>query len=347
MSIRVVVIDDTPTTRQLLVHIINHSGDMLVVGEGSNGEQAMTLAQQLLPDVILMDIVMPRMDGLEATRQIMRQTPVPIVLITATLRLEETDVAFQALQAGALTVLQKPSVLAPAEITQVRNTVRAMSQVKVIHHFGARPSRRQSTMTTTPRTQPPEIVAIASSTGGPAALGRILNELPATFPLPIVIVQHISADFVDSLAAWLNQVTPLTVKVAQEDETPQAGYVYLSPGDAHLSLRSNGRLHLDSDLGTWRYMPSCDVLLHSVAQVYPGRSIGVVLTGMGDDGADGLRAMYDTGAITIAQDEGTSIVYGMPHEAVQRGGVQHVISLVDMASRLVHLAMKTEEGEPT
>ena len=335
MALKVLVVDDSLTARQLLTSIINRSGDMEVVGEASNGEQAYRLVSELSPDVLLMDIVMPKLDGLDATRKIMQTTPLPIVLITSGLDVNETGIAFQAMQAGALSVLQKPSAMNPAEINHVRNTVRSMSQVKVIHHYTRHYHQSSNVNLSSDRPAiKPEVVAIASSTGGPAALAHILSNLPATFPLPILIVQHISGDFVESLAKWLEQVCPLNVRVAKGGELPRTGDVYIAPGNAHLYVKSSGRLALDTVLGSWRYMPSCDVLLHSVAEVYPARSIGIVLTGMGDDGADGLRALYTTGALTCAQDEDTSVVYGMPYEAVQRGGAQHVLPLDEIASFL-------------
>lgn len=338
MSIQVLVVDDTNTSRQLMIEIMNRSGDMVVVGEGINGEQAVSLVRDIRPDVVLMDIVMPRMNGLEATRRIMESTPVPIVLVSATLDVRETDTAFQAIQSGALTVLQKPSSLDAAAINHLRNTVRAMSQVKVIHHRS--PMADYTNNQSPNRVEKPinpEIVAIASSTGGPAALARILNALPSDFSLPILIVQHISPDFVESLRMWLQHVCELPVHIIEGGEYPKAGHVYIAPGDAHTNIHVDGSLHLDSELGTWRYMPSGDVLLYSVARVYPNRSIGIVLTGMGDDGADGLRAVYDAGGITIAQDQASSVVYGMPQEAARRGAAQYVLSIEDIAPKLVNI----------
>lgn len=339
--LRVLLIDDSATSRQLLAHIINHSGDMTVVGESDNGEKAIALTQQLQPDVLLMDIIMPRMDGVEATRHIMQQSPVPIILISTSYQSSETELAFRALAAGALTVLKKPEGLNPSDVNNIRNTIRAMADVKVIRHSNHSSNGKESQNSPVRAVQmpqaPPEIVAIASSTGGPAALQQILLDLPDDFPIPIVIVQHISTDFVASLAQWLDLTTGLSIETAQDGDFPQAGHVYVAPGDKHLSLAVNACFKTDSERGIWRYTPSCNVLFHSVAKVYGNRAIGLILTGMGDDGADGLRALYEAGATTIAQDEATSVVYGMPREAVLRGSVQHIRPLQGIATLLKKL----------
>lgn len=344
MTLRVLLVDDTLTSRQLLAHIVNHSGDMKVVGEANNGEQAVKLAQDIKADVLLMDIIMPKMDGLEATRQIMQKVPLPIVLITASLESRETDIAFRAMKAGALTVLQKPSMLNPSDVNHIRTTLRAMSSVQVIHHFNRQeesPSNRKLVARIN-GTSEPRIVAIATSTGGPAALATILKELKPDFPLPIVIVQHISPDFVQSLRDWLQTTTSLNIQIANPGDYPEPGNVYLAPANAHLYMKADTRFAYDTVPGKWRYVPSCDVLLHSVAQTYGSHAIGIVLTGMGDDGADGLRALHEKGAITIAQDEDSSVVYGMPAAAVERGGAQVVLPLNQISIALNKIVMQGE-----
>jgi two-component system chemotaxis response regulator CheB len=189
---------------------------------------------------------------------------------------------------------------------------------------------------------PPEIIGIVSSTGGPAALVTIIQELPSDFPLPVVIVQHISPDFVDSLRSWIARTTSLTVTVAQPGERPLPGSVYLAPGGKHLRLNRYHRFELDENPSAVYHIPSGDVLLESIGQSYGKRAIGVVLTGIGDDGASGLRFMSDAGAFTLAQDEATSVVYGMPKAALALGGVRQVLSLPDIASALVRLSQNKE-----
>lgn len=332
-KLRVLVVDDTLTSRQLLVHILNHSGDMEVVGEAGNGEQAIQLTQTVEADLLLMDVIMPRMDGLEATRRIMQSHPMPIVLVSAGEDNQETQLAFQAVDAGALSFLPKPRSLDPVHIHQIRSTVRALAGVKVIHHYQRKASQtKQKQRKVREGNAAPQVLAIAASTGGPAALAKIMKGIPADFPLPLIIVQHISPDFTGSLVTWLQSSSPLKVKQAEKGEYPQSGYVYIAPANVHLKVGLDGRFTHDSQEGTWRYMPSCDVLFYSIAAFYGSRAIGVILTGMGDDGADGLGAMYEAGAITLAQDEASSVVYGMPKEALARGAVQEVVELNEIAA---------------
>jgi two-component system, chemotaxis family, protein-glutamate methylesterase/glutaminase len=343
-KLRVIVVDDTLTSRQLLVHILNHSGDMEVVGEGGNGEQALQLTQTLQADLLLMDVVMPRMDGLEATRRIMQSKPLPIVLVSASMDIQETNLAFQAIEAGALSCLPKPRSLDPVHMHQLRSNVRALAKVKVIHHYQRKPTaQKHARRQVRAADAAPQVVAFAASTGGPAALSKILQGIPADFPLPIIIVQHISPDFTESLVSWLQGSSLLKVKQAEEGEYPRAGYVYVAPANVHLSVRRDGRFAYECQQGTWRYMPSCDVLFYSLAQCYGQRAIGVILTGMGDDGADGLGAMYEAGAITLAQDDASSVVYGMPKEAVARNAVQEIVELTEIAAALNSYVRKGEK----
>lgn len=345
--LRVLIADDSPTARQALSYIVREAGDMQVVGEARDGRHALKLADELRPDVVLMDITMPEMDGLEATGEIMHQTPVPIVIVSGSLEGRETEIAFQAIRAGALTVMPKPPGFgAPnftSEAAKLQNTLRAMAGVSVIHHW------KQRRPTTKPVEQSvhvsvnPEIVAIVSSTGGPGALSEILGRLPADFPLPVVVVQHIAADFLPSLVKWLDGIAPLSVSIAQPGDQPKPGNVYIAPGQAHLRIDRNLRFCLDTKT-PGRHIPSGDVLFDSVASAYGAKAVGVVLTGMGDDGAHGLRAMYNAGAFTIAQDESSSAVYGMPREAAAQGTTRAVLPLTDIAGALIDLTRKKERS---
>ena len=348
--LKVLLADDSATARQALKYIIQQADGMDVVGEAVNGRQAVEMAETLRPDVILMDIVMPEMDGLEATSEIMQYSPTPIVVVSSTVDGPETETAFQAIRAGALTVLPKPAGIGSADYAKesrnLQYTVKAMAGVSVIHHRKYQSARPQAA----PRNEAPlpnvsggspEIVSIVASTGGPGALGEIVSLLPADFPVPIVIVQHITPDFLPSMIKWLDMVSLLHVSVAKDGDVPQPGNVYLAPGNIHLSLDRRHCFRLE-DGAQARYTPSGDIMLKSVAQHYGANAVGVILTGMGDDGTEGLRAMRQAGAYTIAQDEATSAVFGMPRAAIESGSAQQVLPLADIPATLVEIASYRE-----
>lgn len=344
--LRVLIADDSATSRQLLGHVINTAPNMQVVGEAHNGKEAVQLAHDLHPDVILMDIVMPGMNGFEATREIMHFTPTPIVMISASLESYETDGAFQAIHMGALSVIKKPVGPThpdyPVQSARVVRTVQAMAGVHVIHH------RRQSSVaasldekvSASKELLHPELVAIVASTGGPAALSEIFEALPSSFELPMVVVQHISSEFLPSLVEWLGRTTSLKVEIAPEGGQPLPGHIYFAPGNAHLRLSKRRRFELDY-VTKAPYSPSGNILLESIAASYEARAIGAVLTGMGDDGARGLRAMYDAHAYTIAQDEATSVVFGMPAEAIALGAAQRILPIGKVAQAIVEIGTNT------
>jgi two-component system chemotaxis response regulator CheB len=343
----VLVVEDSPTMRRMLVRAVNDAEDMQVIGEATNGQDAISMTKRLRPGVIIMDLVMPVMDGLAATREIMSQHPTPIVVVSASLEQFETDIAFEAVSAGALMVLQKP--VGPQDpdhgpqMADLLNTLRAMSAVRVIHHHTKANGNGSKASVVEIAAPPksangivaPRIVGIASSTGGPAALCEIIKQLPADFPLPIVIVQHIAPDFVSSLAGWLASVTPLRVTIAEENDEPVAGCVYLAPGGTHLRMNSSGRFSFSPSPETSLHIPSCDVFLESVARAYGAEAIGVILTGMGADGANGMLELYRAGGYTIAQDEASCVVFGMPREAIERGAARQVLPLSLIAHQLM------------
>jgi two-component system chemotaxis response regulator CheB len=346
--LKVLIVDDSPTARQLMTHIVSAAPDMHVVGEAFNGNQAVKLTLDLHPDIILMDIVMPGMNGLEATREIMNAMPTPIVMTSASLENDETDVAFQAIRLGALSVLKKPvgpkNPDYPAQSAALVNTVRALAGVRVIHHQKQGEAvRHPDVKTSLSKGQAqPEIVAIAASTGGPAALSEIFKGLPANFALPVVVVQHISPEFLPSLVEWLGTITSLRIEIARAGDQPLPEHIYFAPGDAHLRLSKRRRFELDRLVKT-SYIPSGDILLESIATSYGSSAIGVVLTGMGNDGARGLQAMHNIGAHTIAQDEATSVIFGMPQEAIALGAAAAVLPIQEIAQAVIDFhASKTE-----
>lgn len=337
-KLKVLVVDDSQTIRAMMFHLITLSGDMTVVGQAEDGRQALEMTRQLGPDVILMDVVMPLMDGLEATRQIMQSCPTPIVMISASVAENETDIAFKAIKAGALTLLRKPGLFdSAADIQNLLGTLRAMAGVQVIHHWLRDKVAKPVLPGELELTATPQIVAIASSTGGPAALSEIICHLPDDFTVPVVIVQHIGADFVPSLVSWLNLISKRPVQVARHGERPSPGVIYIAGGGSHLRLSDQRTFVVTNLPGSARFMPSGDILLESVARAYGEQAVGIVLTGMGDDGAYGLCAMHQAGALTIAQDESSSVVFGMPREAIRLGAARQILPLPKIAQVLAHL----------
>ncbi len=345
-TINVLVVDDSPTVREALVVMLQTAPDFQVVGQARDGQEAAQLAARLRPDVITMDIRMPRVDGLEATRRIMSTVPTPIVVVANHVYESDLNIAFNAIAAGALTVVEKPQGLILSDFTTVRDqlvdTVRLMADVPVIHHWRKEsqslvsPSALQTTLTS-PNGRPHqrlEVIGIACSTGGPGALATILRALPADFSVPIVIVQHITKGFVAGLAHWLEHETGRPVGVAQHGTVLEPGSVILAPDDYHIQINRQGFVQLSTGIPYHGLRPSANFLFRSLAQAYGSRAAGLILTGMGDDGVDGLVELHAAGGVTIAQDENSCIVYGMPREAVARRAIDHVLALEQVAPAL-------------
>lgn len=348
-NIRVVVVDDSPVTRNVLVALLQGGGDIQVVGTGANGEDAVRLTRRLRPDLVTMDVRMPKMDGLEATRQIMRETPTPIVIVTADPKPSDMDLGFEALKAGALTVLDKPGLADQKSWDGFIQTVRLMSEVPVIHHWGrdGRLFQEEPPVSRTPMSAEEQrrvqLVGIASSTGGPAALAKVFKELPADFPLPILVVQHVTPGFAPGLTDWLGGETRMRVRLAESGNQPQPGTILLAPDGYHLRVNSRGMVELSREQPYKGLRPSANHLFHSIARSFGPRALGIVLTGMGDDGAEGLETLHRMGGMVIAQDEQSCVVYGMPREAITRNVVDHVMSLDQIASTLGQLAQQQKK----
>ncbi|MFM8320748.1 MAG: chemotaxis-specific protein-glutamate methyltransferase CheB [Chloroflexota bacterium] len=351
--IRVVVVDDSPSVRELLVQLLNAADEINVVSAGGSGEDAVRLVKSQRPDVLVMDVRMPQIDGLEATRRIMRENPVPIVLISADMNRPNLSLAFEAIRAGALTVIGKPSMDDEVSCEKVVQTVRTMARVPVIHHWreasskasaGPLPRPLRGPALAPPRLTPREldVIGIASSTGGPSALSVILKRLTPAFPLPILVVQHVSNGFTAGLVEWLNTQAGLPVQVAANGERLLPGCVMVAPEDYHLQVGRRGEVQLLKSPPYRSLRPSANFLFHSLASVYGRSALGIILTGMGDDGVDGLAALHHAGAVTVAQDEQSCVVYGMPGEAVARKAASHVLDLDQIAGMLEDL----ETGAP-
>lgn len=340
--LRVLVVEDSPTERELLVQVLGADPDIQVVGQAVDGVEAVQLAIELRPNLIAMDVYMPRMDGLAATREIMVQAPTPILLVSSSTNAQEVELTLQAMQAGALAVIEKPGHPDSAPFEQRRTRLlalaKALSEVRVVRRW-APPSAlaepvKPAGATISGRTR---IVAIAASTGGPAALREILAALPANLPAPVLVVQHIARGFMKGLADWLQPHCALRVKIAEDGEPLIGGTVFLAPDDRHLGVRGDRRILLAADAPVGGFRPSATYLFQSVAEVLGTGVTGVILTGMGSDGVEGLRTVKTLGGTVLAQDECTSIVYGMPREAMKAGVVDTELPVSAIAPRLITL----------
>lgn len=351
--IRVLVVEDSPVARDLLVTVLQTSPGFEVVGTARNGLEAVRLARRLKPSVITMDVYMPELDGLAATQQIMAETPCPIVIISACSNKQEVNLTFNAIQAGALTVLDKPTINDAPEVLQAMvDHIRLMAEVKVIRRWShpkvqvasiSAAQTRSDQAYPTRRLKPAEkleLIVMAASTGGPAALAEILSRLPADFSAPILVVQHITPGFGPSLVTWLNQITALEVRLAQPAEAPRPGQVLIAPDDHHLEVTALKLLKISQtppDQNGQR--PSANYLFHSVARNYGAKALGIILTGMGNDGAEGLLAMRQAGACTLAQSEESCVVFGMPAVAIELRAVDQILPVNKIATTIVALTM--------
>ncbi|MBA3560183.1 MAG: chemotaxis response regulator protein-glutamate methylesterase [Gemmatimonadaceae bacterium] len=343
--IRVLVADDSPTARHLLSEMLKSDPNITVVGEAASGADAVAMAERLAPDVITMDVHMPVMDGIAATREIMRRAPTRIIIVSSRANEEGIEMSLEATRAGALAVLGKPegphSARFEEQRSQLISTVRAMSEVKVVRRWGLSRTPPEAHLryvsAAVSRTPPVRLIAIGSSTGGPAALRDILAALPSQFPVPILIVQHIANGFVQGLANWLASTSALRIKVAEEGEQALAKHVYIAPDDRHLGIGAGMRLKLSAEPKIGQFRPSATHLYESAARTLGTGVLAVILTGMGDDGVAGLRSVRSGGGRVLAQDEASCIVYGMPREAVRAGLVDAVVPLAEMPQRLVDL----------
>lgn len=346
--IRVLVVEDSMVDRELLVHILNSDPAIRVVATVNNGREAVKAVAQEKPDLITMDVHMPGMDGFETTRAIMETNPVPIVIVTATFDMQQLDTSFQAIEAGALAVLQKPH--GPGHRDHERQAralidkVKLMSEVRVVRRWariGGKQlqCRQDPTPDITSRHPPIHIVAIGASTGGPPVIQKILSELPRDFAPPVLIVQHMAEGFILGFTEWLGQTSALPVHVAFHGSIARPGHVYIAPDGRQMKIDHGGRILCVADPPENGLRPSVSYLFRSVAQVFGKSGLGVLLTGMGKDGAVELKLMRAGGAVTIVQNEESSAVFGMPGEAVKLGAARYILPADRIAAVLTGLMM--------
>ncbi len=346
-KVRVLVVEDSLTVRARLEEILQSDPEIEVIASTDNGKDAIQICEDLRPDVITMDMMLPVMTGLAATEYIMAHCPTPILIVSASVNRGELFRTYDALAAGAVDVLEKPSGQEPEGVWEKNylSTIKLVSRIKVIthplgrlkHRAGAYKTPRPSALNR-PKANGVEIVGIGASTGGPGAIVDVLKGLPANFKLPLFLVLHINEPFGVAFADWLDGQTDRRVghAVDGQDVSEIMGRVVMAPGHSHLIVR-NGKLRLTKDAERHSCRPSVDVLFESIAREYGAHGAGCLLTGMGRDGAQGLLEIRKAGGLTIAQDESTSVIYGMPREAIQIGAAQHVLKIDEIGPALAAL----------
>lgn len=337
-KIKALVVDDVAVIRAFLQNLLNADPGIEVVGTAANGEEAVEAVRIKRPDVVTMDINMPGMNGMEATRRIMETAPTPIVIVSGAWDPDDVATTFRAIEAGALTIIQRPAGLGHPEHEATKahllQTVRLMSEVKVVRRWKPRteknppeerqprPSGREAAGTLSSGFK---LLTLGASTGGPLAIQTFLKHLAPDFPVPLAVVQHMTEGFTQGFAAWLGQTTAFPIHVAAHGELLLPGHVYVAPEGSHFAVSREMRAALSRENPVNGLRPAVSHLFRSAAECFGSDSIAVLLTGMGRDGAAELKLLKDAGALTFAQDEESSVVFGMPGEAVKLNGATHVL----------------------
>jgi len=339
--IHVLIVDDSTVACQLLTHIIESDPQLKVVGYAKNGEQALKWLQTNSCDVITMDIHMPSINGFEVTQKIMESKPLPTIIISSGYTSSDEELAFKAIEAGALAILEKPigfdDVKYAAKSQEIIDTLKMVSGIKLVTRR-PKQSFRESRLLLSKTVEKREIkaVGIGASLGGPLAIAQILEELPASFPIPIFIVQHIAVGFSDEFIRWLQGRSKLQIYSARDGEIAKPGCVYIGADASQMHIKHGDVISLDySTIPSTQ--PSVNHLFKSLADTYGPHCVGVILTGMGRDGAKELLNMKKNGAYTIAQDEASCLMFGMPKEAILLDAVREILPLNMIAARLIEL----------
>lgn len=336
--INVLIVEDSATIYTFLQHVLQSQPDINVIGWAKNGQEAIEKNQLLQPDLILMDFHLPVLNGLEATRQIMTIQPTPIILCSATSDPNDISLSLEALRCGAMALIEKPATtpkaIAAKSTQHMLKLIRALSEVKTVR-LRAQPQPAEI-KPTFPNTRY-KLVVIAASTGGPQALALLLAKLTKAFPVPLLLVQHIGEEFCHGFVSWLEDITKINVKTAQSGEPVQAGTLYVAPAGHHLGINQAGHLFLSDAPPLSGFRPSADFTFSTAATAYGNELAAIILTGMGEDGVNGLRQVQRHGGFVIAQNNETSVVYGMPRAAQLAGVVNEVLSLQQIEQWLLRL----------
>lgn len=346
-QIKVLVVDDSAFMRKAIKRMLASDSAIRIVGDAKDGIEAIEAVKQLRPDVVTLDVKMFGMDGLEALKRIMRERPTPVLMVSS-LTSEGGKITLEALEAGAVDFVDKSSCYTNMDILNIADTL--IQKIKVIAGVDVnklvKPGPAPQPVTPMPLPAPPilavdgiptHLVVIGSSTGGPTSLERVLMSLPANYPGAVLVVQHMPLGFTRPLSERLNQQCPMHISEAQEDDLVLPGCVYIAPAGYHLKIRPSGnqyRVVLSKHPRDAQHCPSIDVLMESVARTWPGRMLGVIMTGMGNDGTKGAQIMKSHGALIIAQNEQTCVVYGMPRSAYLAGCVDRMVPLYHIAGEI-------------
>ncbi len=350
--IRILVVDDSSVVRELLTFLLNSDPELEVIRAVSNGYEALDAIEELRPDVVTMDIHMPGINGYDTTRKIMENFPTPIIIVSGSGDPKEMEKSFHAIEAGALMAVNRPPGLGhpgfEMAAMQLIRSVKAMAEVKVIKRWPR--ERLVQSLARTPERAPRnatrriDMVAVGASTGGPVALQNFLLALPKEFSVPIVIVQHMAPGFIHGFAEWLSNSCERPVLVPAHGTTTMPGHVYVAPDGHHMAVDKMGRILLTRCLPNNGLCPSVSHLFKGIAETYGEHAAGVIMTGMGRDGSVELKLMRDAGAITFAQDEKSSVIHGMPGEAIKLGAAEHVMPVEQIASTLTAIVASNAEG---
>lgn len=345
-TVKILIVEDSPVVMLLLKHLFDSDPACEVIGTARDGREAILFVGKQKPDVILMDVHMPGMDGYEATRQIMETQPVPIVISSASMKSSELNETFDALEAGAVAFVEKPPGIGSPDFEErvgtLLQTIKLMAEIKVVKRWPRNRNTNHSSSPVNPVPMPKwsgiQLIAMGASTGGPPVINKILKGLPAQFPFPILIVQHIAPGFLKGMVDWLNQSTPLSVHMAAQGTAVKPGHVYLAPENVNMGITPEGRIFLCRENDINNSCPSVSFLFKTLADTYGAHAVGILLSGMGRDGADELKLLRDKGAMTMAQDEETSVVHGMPGEAIKLDAAAYILPPEGITAMLVKLA---------